>query len=91
MSRYLLEFTLNVHGITAETVRNSILEFGEALEVARSAPGDNKEQDLKVSIATEDPTIIFDVCAQFGRIRSVRVTEENKGENQSPNTANTTE
>ena len=27
----------------------------------------------------QDPTVIFDICAQFGRIRSVKVQEKEAG------------
>jgi len=35
-----------------------------------------KGNNFKVNISTEDPTIIFDLCSQFGRIRSVKVGNE---------------
>lgn len=32
-----------------------------------------KNQDLRIKISTEDPTIIFDTCSQFGRLKSVKI------------------
>jgi len=59
-----------------ETLKNSIVEFGEGLEISQ-IPQDNsiKSRDFKIRVYTEDPTIIFDTCAQFGRLKSIKVNE----------------
>ncbi len=79
MHRYYLEFILVVEGISIkEDLRNSIIEFGRDLEIS-CATGAPAGRELKICINTEDPTIIFDACAQFGRIKSVRVNEDDQG------------
>lgn len=70
MHRYYLEFTLIASSVSMENLKNSLIEFGRDLEVS---PG---EGGFNIRIDTEDPTIIFDTCAQFGRIRSVKVEEK---------------
>ena len=69
MHRYYLEFTLIAKSIPIDNLRNSIIEFGRDLEISQG------EGEFNIRIDTEDPTIIFDTCAQFGRIKSVKVEE----------------
>jgi hypothetical protein len=33
-------------------------------------------KDFKLILKAHDPTMIFDLCGQFGRIRSVKVEEK---------------
>ncbi len=77
MHRYCLEFILNMQDVSMETLKNSIVEFAEVLEISQM-PQDNtiKTRDFKIRVYTEDPTIIFDTCAQFGRLKSIKIDEE---------------
>ncbi len=77
MSKYCLEFILNMQTISAESLKNSIIEFGEGLEIIE-LPQENtvKSRDFKIRIYTEEPTVIFDTCAQFGRLKSIKIDEE---------------
>jgi len=77
MHRYCLEFILNMQDVSMEALRNSIVEFAEVLEISQM-PQDNtiKSRDFKIRVYTEDPTIIFDTCAQFGRLKSIKIDEE---------------
>jgi len=63
--------------VSMEALRNSIVEFAEVLEISQM-PQDNtiKSRDFKIRVYTEDPTIIFDTCAQFGRLKSIKIDEE---------------
>jgi len=76
MHKYRLEFILSIQDASPQIIRNAIVGFGEGLEIS-PLPQDNggKTRDLKIHILTEDPTVIFDTCAQFGRIKSVKVDE----------------
>ncbi len=76
MHKYYLEFILNMQAVSLEALKNSLIEFGENLEISQ-LPQDNntKGKDFKILISTEDPTIIFDTCAQFGRLRSIKINE----------------
>ena len=52
------------------------MEFGEGLEISQLPKnGADKGENFKINLYTEDPTIIFDTCAQFGRIKSVKIDE----------------
>ncbi|MBU4345700.1 MAG: hypothetical protein KKH29_00025 [Candidatus Omnitrophica bacterium] len=72
---YCLEFILYIQNNTSiETLRESITECGENLEIYQ-LPQDNptKGKEFRICIHTQDPTIIFDTCAQFGRLKSVKI------------------
>jgi len=77
MRKYCLEFILNMQTVSMETLKNSIVEFGEDLEILQLQQDDDvKGRDFKIRIYTEDPTIIFDTCAQFGRLKSIKIDEK---------------
>ena len=75
MHKYHLEFVLNTHQGEPEVIKNSLQGCGEGFEIS-SLPKDDKEkgENFKINISTEDPKIIFDTCAQFGRLKSVKVS-----------------
>ena len=76
MQKYRLEFILHVQGPCLEVIKNSLSEFGEGLEITDFCQGSNtKGMNFKINIDTEEPTAIFDVCSQFGRIRTIKVNE----------------
>jgi len=76
MGLYYLEFILSTHNTTLEFIRNSLAELGEGLEVTKLERGsDEKTEDFQVHISALDPTVVFDTCAQIGRIRSVKAEE----------------
>jgi dihydroxyacetone kinase-like predicted kinase len=78
LPQFKLEFTLHAYGTTAEGIRNALAEFAEAVVIAL-IPGDTPQgEDYQVSLTTEEPQLVFDACAQFGRIRSIKI-EEGKG------------
>ena len=75
-AQFALEFTLRVQGACGEEIKNALCEFGEGLTV-NPLPKNSaaKSQDFKVFLTAEDPTLVFDACAQFGRIVSIKVDE----------------
>ena len=76
MPEFSLEFILSTHDSHSETIRQSLIEFSEELEILPAEEHNSKDaNDFKVKIRTEEPTIIFDLCAQFGRITSVKINE----------------
>jgi dihydroxyacetone kinase-like predicted kinase len=73
---YKLEFILHIYNTPVNTLKSSLSEFGEDLEITDSCQDpDAKGKDFKINIKTEEPTLIFDVCSQFGRIKSAKVDE----------------
>ncbi len=73
MQKYHIEFILYVHDASEEAVERAISGLGEALEISDCRDGLDKGRNFKISIQSEDPTLIFDTCAQFGRIKSVKI------------------
>lgn len=80
MQRYNLEFILSTYEGSADTLKNSMIEFVEDIKIAEvpDASG-TKAKNFKINICTHDPTVIFDTCAEFGRIKSVKINEEGGG------------
>lgn len=74
--KYHLEFILRVHGVTAQKIKNALAEFAEELEIADCRESKEEPKEFKINVNAEEPTVIFDICAQFGRIKSVRIDEE---------------
>lgn len=75
--KYKLEFLLHAYNTSAQAVKNALAEFGDSFKIADSSKPQAKGSDFLVNISTEDPTLVFDICSQFGRIRSVKIDEEN--------------
>ncbi len=76
VQKYKLEFTLHVYNTSLQAVKNSLAEFGENIMVSDSCGTQGKGNDFFVSINAEDPELVFDICSQFGRIRSVKIDRE---------------
>ncbi len=74
INKYSLEFMLSARSTSAGEITNSLLNLGDKLEVASCG-----SDEFRISIQTIDPAIIFDTCAQFGRIKSVKVSETKEG------------
>ncbi|MDD5409547.1 MAG: hypothetical protein PHC71_05615 [Candidatus Omnitrophica bacterium] len=71
-TKYNLEFILHAKNSSPKMIKNSLAEFGNDLLVIQCQEQDEK-CNYRVSMTTEDPTLVFDLCAQLGRIRSVKV------------------
>ena len=72
--KYTLEFILHSKNSSLKIIKSSLEEFGSDLTVSQSQK-QPESCDYKVSMATEDPTLVFDLCSQLGRIRSIKVHE----------------
>ena len=74
ITKYSLEFILHAKDSSPKMIKSRLVEFGNDLVV--SSLEDNKEGcNYKVNMITEDPTLVFDLCSQLGRIRSIKVSE----------------
>ena len=76
LQKYRLEFVLHTYNTSIEAVKNSLVEFANSLEIFDSSEGTEKGNNFQITLKTEDPTLVFDICSQFGRIRSVKVNDE---------------
>lgn len=75
LQKYRLEFILHTYNSSIETIKNSLVEFGNSLEISDFPKSAEKGENFQISLNTEDPTLVFDICSQFGRIRSVKVND----------------
>jgi dihydroxyacetone kinase-like predicted kinase len=70
--KYKLEFILHTKNSSPKMIKSSLAEFGSELAVSECQEH-GEECNYKVCMVTEDPTLVFDLCSQMGRIRSVKV------------------
>ena len=75
IQQYCLEFILHSFSASGQTIKNSLAEFGENILVTECPDETERGKNFKVSIKTEDPPVVFDICAQFGRIKTVKISE----------------
>jgi len=74
ITKYALEFILHAKDSSPKIIKSSLAEFGSDLEVSQAL--EQKEScNYQVKMITEDPALVFDLCSQLGRIRSVKVNE----------------
>jgi hypothetical protein len=73
MQKYQMEFMLCTGGASDKEIKASLTEFSERLEIAPCAAG--TDTDFRIKLIAEEPTLIFDQCAQFGKIKGVKVEE----------------
>jgi dihydroxyacetone kinase-like predicted kinase len=77
ITKFVLEFILHAKDSSPKIIKNALAEFGSDLVVGEpQKPGESC--NYKVNMTTEDPTLVFDLCSQLGRIRSVKVHESHK-------------
>ncbi|MFA5092584.1 MAG: hypothetical protein WC543_01390 [Candidatus Omnitrophota bacterium] len=74
ITNYTLEFILHAKNCSVKVIKTSLEEFGDHLVISQNLE-ENESCNYNVRMVTEDPTLVFDLCAQFGRIRSVKVHE----------------
>lgn len=75
MIKYSLEFILHTYNVTASELKNALTEFVQDLSIGERPAEGGSGSDYGVKLVAEDPTLIFDICSQFGRIKSVKVDE----------------
>jgi len=76
VQKYKLEFTLHVYDASLQSVKSSLAEFGENLLVVVSEGTQKNGKDFIIKINAEDPQLVFDICSQFGRIRSAKIDQD---------------
>lgn len=76
MSRFFVEFILSTPDARLQGLKGLLGQYSEGLEIA-AQPQDDTERakHFKIQLSTTDPTIIFDLSAQFGRLKSIRIDE----------------
>ncbi len=76
MLKYQLEFVLAAAGISEQDLLDLLKDITEEVELSvLPQQGGERSLPYKVTACVQDPTIVFDACAEFGRIRSVKIEE----------------
>jgi dihydroxyacetone kinase-like predicted kinase len=73
--RYIVEFTLHLGDASLDTLRNFLAELGSNLVIEEDREPGEQGKVLKIKIDTDDPHMVFDTSAQFGRIKQVKIEE----------------
>jgi len=75
VQKYNLEFVLSAQELSAEEIARLLHDLGEGLEIMPLPQCDTeRSRNFKVHLTTQDPETVFDACAEFGRIKSVKIT-----------------
>ena len=77
ITKYVLEFVLHAKDSSPKIIKSALAEFGSDLTVT-DCHKHTETCNYKVNMTTEDPTLVFDLCSQLGRIRSIKVHENHK-------------
>lgn len=74
--RYQIECVLETKG-SPEDLRQALLEFGENINISPSKEIENSNRKLYViNINTTNPTFIFDICGEFGKIKCIKIKDQ---------------
>jgi hypothetical protein len=77
MQDFHLDFMLTTYDSTLKQINDALSGYGEGIDVCASGSPDTAQGHVfKIRLNTKDPTLIFDICSQFGRITSARINEE---------------
>lgn len=79
MTRYEVGFILQSRHATEKSLKNALSEFGERLEISGASEPESGAGEFKIRLTCEEPTVIFDISSQFGRIKTVRIDEIKEG------------
>ena len=64
---------MNIGNASEEEIRLSLVELGDGLAISAGEDIFPERRDLKICISTGDPTLVFDACSQFGKLKSVKI------------------
>ena len=74
--KYLIEGTLEIDDDLVLALKEDIEPFGNNLQLSYLSNGSNTAQVLvRVKIEASEPTIVCDILAEFGRIKTIKIDE----------------
>jgi hypothetical protein len=77
MHTYYLRFVLHTYQATLQQIKTALAEFGTAIDIAEDKiDAGIRGRQFRIALDSDDPTLIFDTCAHFGRIKQVKVEEK---------------
>lgn len=76
LRKFRMKFILGGRCLSEDMLRRALEDTGENLELSSAGEEDVcGETRIHVSLGTDDPELIFDICSQYGRIRSAKIEE----------------
>lgn len=73
---YHLEFVLDIRETNLESIKNSLKGLIDTMDISPLLENKHGEgKNFKIQVKTKEPELVFDVCSQFGRLKSVRISE----------------
>lgn len=73
---YHLEFILNTQSAEPEAIKGSLAGLVDAVDISPLAEDKHSHgKNFKIQVKTREPELVFDVCSQFGRLKSVKINE----------------
>lgn len=76
MNNYNVDLMLNTFYKDQVKIKNSLLTCSEEATISLILENTDGSFDYSIVAVAQDPTLVFDVCAQFGRMKSVKVNED---------------
>ncbi|MDD5595958.1 MAG: hypothetical protein PHY94_06950 [Candidatus Omnitrophica bacterium] len=77
MTIYHLDFVLSAPDTSLEVLKKSLEGGADNPEIRQSSDENSPGgKSFMIQVRTQDPTLIFDICSQYGKISSVKVNEE---------------
>jgi hypothetical protein len=74
--KFQLDFILSAHGQAAEGIRAALAEFADEVRIEELPQEEGcRAKDFRLRLKAAEPEAVFDLCSQFGRIKTVKVIE----------------
>ncbi len=73
---YHLDFILSTPDTSLDVLKKSLEGCADNPEILEM-PDENSQKckNFMIHVRTQDPTLIFDICSEYGKISSVKVDE----------------
>jgi|GEM_PF-343802 dihydroxyacetone kinase-like predicted kinase len=77
LRKFRMEFILGSRGVSEDMLRRALEGIGEDIEMSVCSGEEEMKDELRmrVSLGTDDPELVFDICSQYGRIKSAKIEE----------------
>ncbi|MFA5430015.1 MAG: hypothetical protein WC329_02530 [Candidatus Omnitrophota bacterium] len=76
LRKFRMKFILGVGCVSEDMLRRALDGIGEEIELSlQGEAGVPGGSCMHVSLGTDDPELVFDICSQYGKIRSAKIEE----------------
>jgi len=74
-NKYNVEFTMNIYDSSSDELKDCLTGLCADLSLDEDEETNDKGKIIKIRLCTDDPHLVFDTCSQFGRLKSVKISE----------------